>query len=135
MESAAASANPTPQKPPQAAQNTPVHHCYPHGGSSPTSYLINHKQVARIMKLLEFQEFSHKSKVITTRRACSHRVFPDLVQPDIRHSSSRIKPPKGDITYLPVAGGKTCILVVVVDCYSPESFQRVLLLPSICALS
>ena len=41
---------------------------------------VNHKRVARIMKLLGLYGFSYKRKVITTRKACSHRVFPDLVQ-------------------------------------------------------
>lgn len=44
---------------------------------------VNHKRVARIMKLLGLYGFSYKRKVITTRKACSHRVFPDVVQRNI----------------------------------------------------
>lgn len=68
---------------------------------------VNHKRVARIMKALGLYGFCYKRKVITTRRACSRRVFPDLVQ----RNFTAAEPNHlyvGDITYLPVKGGKTC---------------------------
>lgn len=78
---------------------------------------VNHKRVARIMKLLGLYGFFYKRKVITTRKACSHRVFPDLVQRNFTADEPN-QVYVGDITYLPVAGGKNMYLATVIDCYS-----------------
>ncbi len=79
-------------------------------------WLVNHKRVARLMRLDGLQGASRRRKWRTTKRAKDARPAPDLVERDFRVS----RPDQlwvADITYIPTWAG-FLFLAVVVDAWS-----------------
>jgi len=78
---------------------------------------VNHKRVARIMKLLKLFGYTKKRKVTTTESDKKKPVFPDLVGRKFTAPAPN-QVYVGDITYLPIADGSNMYLATVIDCYS-----------------
>ncbi|OIR46029.1 transposase [Corynebacterium sp. NML130628] len=78
---------------------------------------VNHKRIARIMRLLRLRGYTKKRNVTTTRSARNRKVFADLVKRNFTAQAPNMVL-VGDITYLPVAGGANMYLATVIDCYS-----------------
>lgn len=78
---------------------------------------VNHKRVARVMKMLGLAGFTKKRRVRTTVSDPHRRVFDDLLGRDFTAARPNEKL-VGDITYLPLAGQKNMYLATVIDCFS-----------------
>ncbi len=78
---------------------------------------VNHKRVARVMRLEHIVGYVKKRRVITTRPEPSREDVPDLLQRDFTAQAPNMKY-VGDITYLPLADGSNWYLATVIDCYS-----------------
>lgn len=78
---------------------------------------INHKKVARLMRMLGIAGYSKARVVTTTRSKRGGSTFADLVCRKF-DSDQANKVYVGDITYLPIAGGSNMYLATVIDCFS-----------------
>lgn len=75
---------------------------------------VNHKRVARLMKTAGIAGFRLRRKPRTTVADPSAAKAPDLIGRDFTAKEVNTKY-VGDITYLPVGGGKFCYLATVID--------------------
>jgi transposase InsO family protein len=78
---------------------------------------VNHKRVARVMKLHGIAGVRLRRRVRTTVPEPSHQKVPDLLKRDFTAQAPNHKY-VGDITYLPLACGKNLYLATVIDCCS-----------------
>ncbi len=78
---------------------------------------VNHERVERLMRAAGIEELHPRTKVRTTACEPSDQPVPDLVGRDFtaERPNSRYV---GDITYLPVEGGRFLYLATVIDLYS-----------------
>lgn len=85
--------------------------------NAPAGDRVNHKRVARVMRLEGIGGYVKKRRVRTTIPEPSGRKYPDLLKRDfIAEAPNRRY--VGDITYLPLADGTNLYLATVIDCYS-----------------
>lgn len=85
-------------------------------GASPTDR-VNHKRVARVMRVAGIAGYVKKRRVRTTIPEPSGQKVPDLLKRDF----TAVAPNRryvGDITYLPLADGSNLYLATVIDCHS-----------------
>ena len=88
--------------------------------SVPTGERVNHKRVARVMRVAGIRGYVKKRKVRTTVPEPANQVVPDLLKRDFTAQAPNQRY-VGDITYLPLAeaaGGANLYLATVIDCYS-----------------
>ena len=78
---------------------------------------VNHKRVARVMKENNIAGVKLRRRVKTTISEPSDQKVPDLFKRDFTAPAPNLKY-VGDITYLPLAGGKNLYLATVIDCFS-----------------
>jgi transposase InsO family protein len=83
----------------------------------PAGDRVNHKRVARVMRLEGIRGYVKKRRVRTTLPEPSGHKYPDLLQRDFTAEAPNRRY-VGDITYLPLADGKNLYLATVIDCYS-----------------
>lgn len=85
--------------------------------STPAGERVNHKRVARVMRLEGIRGYVKKRRVRTTIPEPSGHKHPDLLK---RHFTADTPNRRyvGDITYLPLADGTNLYLATVIDCYS-----------------
>lgn len=75
---------------------------------------INHKKVARVMREHDLAGIRLRRRVRTTTADQSARKYPDLLGRDFTAQNVGAKY-VGDITYLPLAGGRNLYLATVID--------------------
>ncbi|MTB73061.1 IS3 family transposase [Arsenicicoccus sp. MKL-02] len=85
--------------------------------SAPAGERVNHKRVARVMRLQGIRGYVKKRRVRTTIPEPSGQKYPDLVKRDFTAPAPGLRY-VGDITYLPIADGTNLYLATVIDCYS-----------------
>lgn len=82
---------------------------------------VNHKRVARVMRLAGIVGYRRRRKVRTTLPEPADAKVPDLLKRDFTAQAPNRRY-VGDITYLPIAGkdghGTNLYLATVIDCYS-----------------
>lgn len=78
---------------------------------------VNHKRVARVMRVAGIRGYVKKRKVRTTIPEPSGQKYPDLLNRDFTADAQNERY-VGDITYLPLADGTNLYLATVIDCYS-----------------
>ncbi len=78
---------------------------------------VNHKRVARVMRQHGLAGIRLRRRVRTTIPEPSEAQVPDLLKRDFTAPAPNIKY-VGDITYLPLACGRTLYLATVIDCCS-----------------
>lgn len=78
---------------------------------------MNHKRVARVMRLEGIRGYVKKRRVRTTIPEPSGQQYPDLLKRDFTAEAPNRRY-VGDITYLPLADGTNLYLATVIDCYS-----------------
>ena len=78
---------------------------------------VNHKRVARVMRLEGIRGYVKKRRVRTTIPEPSGQKYPDLLKRDFTAERPNERY-VGDITYLPLADGTNLYLATVIDCYS-----------------
>lgn len=78
---------------------------------------VNHKRVARVMRLEGIRGYVKKRRVRTTIPEPSGQKYPDLLRRDFTAERPNERY-VGDITYLPLADGTNLYLATVIDCYS-----------------
>ncbi|WP_108717362.1 IS3 family transposase [Miniimonas sp. S16] len=78
---------------------------------------VNHKRVARVMRLEGIRGYVKKRRVRTTIPEPSGQKYPDLLRRDFTAERPNERY-VGDITYLPLADGTNLYLASVIDCYS-----------------
>ncbi len=86
----------------------------------PPGERVNHKRVARVMRVAGIRGYVKKRKVRTTVPEPANQVVPDLLKRDFTAEAPNQRY-VGDITYLPLAeagGGANLYLATVIDCYS-----------------
>ena len=89
----------------------------PSAAQAPSSPVVNHNRVARLMKTNGLAGFTRRRRVKTTVADPSRRVFADLV--NRRFTAKSVNQVYvGDITYLPVSDGSNMYLATVIDCFS-----------------
>ncbi|MGW2546749.1 IS3 family transposase, partial [Kitasatospora sp. NPDC001574] len=76
--------------------------------------VVNHKKVARLMKTAGIAGFQIRRRRRTTIADPAAAKAPDLIGRDFTATEVNTKY-VGDITYLPVGGGKFCYLATVID--------------------
>jgi len=84
---------------------------------APAGERVNHKRVARVMRLEGIRGYVKKRRVRTTIPEPSGQKYPDL----LKRGFTAERPNEryvGDITYLPLADGSNLYLATVIDCYS-----------------
>lgn len=84
---------------------------------------VNHKRVARVMRLEGIRGYVRKRRVRTTIPEPSGQKHPDL----LKRNFTAGRPNEryvGDITYLPLADGSNLYLATVLDCYSRRLVGR-----------
>lgn len=84
---------------------------------APAGGRVNHKRVARVMRLAGIRGYVKKRRVRTTIPEPSGQKYPDLLQRDFTAEAPNRRY-VGDITYLPLADGTNLYLATVIDCYS-----------------
>ncbi|WP_148649538.1 IS3 family transposase [Novosphingobium barchaimii] len=84
---------------------------------APASDRVNHKRVARVMRLEGIRGYVKKRRVRTTIPEPSGQKYPDLLRRDFTAEAPNRRY-VGDITYLPLADGTNLYLATVIDCYS-----------------
>jgi transposase InsO family protein len=85
--------------------------------SAPAGERVNHKRVARVMRLEGIRGYVKKRRVRTTIPEPSGQKYPDLLKRDFAAERPNERY-VGDITYLPLADGTNLYLATVIDCYS-----------------
>lgn len=85
--------------------------------SAPADERVNHKRVARVMRLEGIRGYVKKRRVRTTIPEPSGQKYPDLLKRDFTAPAPGLRY-VGDITYLPIADGTNLYLATVIDCYS-----------------
>jgi transposase InsO family protein len=85
--------------------------------SGPGGERVNHKRVARVMRLEGIRGYVKKRRVRTTIPEPSGQKYPDLLNRDFTAERPNERY-VGDITYLPIADGTNLYLATVIDCYS-----------------
>ncbi len=83
----------------------------------PAGERINHKRVARVMRLAGIVGYRRRRKVRTTVPEPADQKVPDLLKRDFTAPAPNQRY-VGDITYLPLADGSNLYLATVIDCYS-----------------
>ena len=78
---------------------------------------VNHKRIARVMRLEGIRGYAKKRRVRTTIPEPSGQKYPDLLKRDFTAEAPNRRY-VGDITYLPLADGTNLYLATVIDCYS-----------------
>jgi transposase InsO family protein len=78
---------------------------------------VNHKRVARVMRLEGIGGYVKKRRVRTTIPEPSGHKCPDLLKRDFTADAPNRRY-VGDITYLPLADGTNLYLATVIDCHS-----------------
>ncbi len=82
---------------------------------------VNHKRVARVMRLAGIVGYRRRRKVRTTIPEPADQKVPDLLKRDFTAPAANMRY-VGDITYLPITSkdghGKNLYLATVIDCYS-----------------
>ena len=78
---------------------------------------VNHKRVARVMRLGGIRGYVKRRRVRTTIPEPSGQKYPDLLKRDFTAQAPNQRY-VGDITYLPLADGTNLYLATVIDCYS-----------------
>jgi transposase InsO family protein len=84
---------------------------------APAGERVNHKRVARVMRVAGIVGYVKKRRVRTTIPEPSGQKVPDLLKRDFTAVAPNRKY-VGDITYLPLADGSNLYLATVIDCYS-----------------
>lgn len=84
---------------------------------APAGERVNHKRVARVMRLAGIRGYVKKRRVRTTIPEPSGQKYPDLLKRDFTAERPNERY-VGDITYLPLADGTNLYLATVIDCYS-----------------
>jgi transposase InsO family protein len=84
---------------------------------APAGERVNHKRVARVMRLEGIRGYVKKRRVRTTVPEPSGQKCPDLLGRDFTAEAPNRRY-VGDITYLPLADGTNLYLATVIDCYS-----------------
>ena len=85
--------------------------------NAPAGERVNHKRVARVMRLEGIRGYVKKRRVRTTIPEPSGHKVPDLLKRDFTAPAPNRRY-VGDITYLPIADGTNLYLATVIDCYS-----------------
>ena len=83
----------------------------------PAGDRVNHKRVARVMRLEGIRGYVKRRRVRTTIPEPSGQKYPDLLKRDFTAERPNERY-VGDITYLPLADGTNLYLATVIDCYS-----------------
>ncbi len=78
---------------------------------------VNHKRVARVMRVAGIVGYRRRRKVRTTVPEPADAKVPDLLNRDFTAQAPNQRY-VGDITYLPIADGSNLYLATVIDCYS-----------------
>ena len=78
---------------------------------------VNHKRVARVMRVCGIRGYVKKRRMRTTLPEPSNQKVPDLLGRDFTAPAPNRRY-VGDITYLPIADGTNLYLATVIDCYS-----------------
>jgi transposase InsO family protein len=78
---------------------------------------VNHKRVARVMRIVGIAGYRRKRRVKTTVADPADQKVPDLLGRDFTAATPNVKY-VGDITYLPLAAGGNLYLATVIDCCS-----------------
>jgi len=84
---------------------------------APAQERVNHKRVARVMRVAGIAGYVKKRRVRTTIPEQSDQKVPDLLKRDFTAEAPGRRY-VGDITYLPIADGTNLYLATVIDCYS-----------------
>lgn len=84
---------------------------------APAGERVNHKRVARVMRLEGIRGYVKKRRVRTTIPEPSGQKYPDLLRRDFTAERPNERY-VGDITYLPLADGTNLYLATVIDCCS-----------------
>jgi transposase InsO family protein len=84
---------------------------------APTGERVNHKRVARVMRVHGIRGYTKRRRVRTTIPEPSGQKVPDLLKRDFTAEAGNQRY-VGDITYLPLADGTNLYLATVIDCYS-----------------
>ena len=85
--------------------------------NAPAGARVNHKRVARVMRLEGIRGYVKRRRVRTTIPEPSGHKHPDLLKRDFTAEAPNRRY-VGDITYLPLADGTNLYLATVIDCYS-----------------
>lgn len=85
--------------------------------NAPAGERVNHKRVARVMRLEGIRGYARKRRVRTTIPEPSGQKYLDLLKRDFTAERPNRRY-VGDITYLPLADGTNLYLATVIDCYS-----------------
>jgi transposase InsO family protein len=83
----------------------------------PADQRVNHKRVARVMRINGIAGYRRRRKVRTTIPEPTDHKVPDLLNRDFTAPAPNLRY-VGDITYLPLADGNNLYLATVIDCYS-----------------
>lgn len=83
----------------------------------PAQERVNHKRVARVMRVAGIAGYVKKRRVRTTIPEQADQKVPDLLKRDFTADAPGRRY-VGDITYLPIADGTNLYLATVIDCYS-----------------
>ncbi|GAA8845789.1 IS3 family transposase [Helicobacter pylori] len=85
--------------------------------NTPAGERVNHKRVARVMRVEGIRGYVKRRRVRTTIPEPSGQKYPDLLRRDFTAERPNRRY-VGDITYLPLADGTNLYLATVIDCYS-----------------
>lgn len=83
----------------------------------PESARVNHKRVARVMRVAGIAGYRRRRRVKTTTPDPANQKVPDLLHRDFTAATTNVNY-VGDITYLPLATGGNLYLATVIDCCS-----------------
>jgi transposase InsO family protein len=83
----------------------------------PPEERVNHKRVARVMRVNGIVGYVKKRRVRTTIPEQTDQKVPDLLKRDFTAEAPGLRY-VGDITYLPLADGTNLYLATVIDLYS-----------------
>lgn len=78
---------------------------------------VNHKRVARVMRVAGIAGYRRRRRVTTTVVDPANQKVPDLLRRDFTAATTNAKY-VGDITYLPLVTGGNLYLATVIDCCS-----------------